>query len=184
MTPTLSSRIKHLLVSQARQDKLAAELKNLKPGQVQLLHELLDQHDEECLQILDQKVEEQQAVHDRLMDQVQQENGSEGPDPESLRQFIVELFSDPKALAEFFVSAGDQVIEALQTIIVESAEPEQQVRFKAFFKEMRLRRASLYKQDKEAVKQVLIEDITAKQEAIKEMDALIAESNQLLKEEE
>ncbi|MDF2379095.1 MAG: hypothetical protein P1V18_02640 [Candidatus Gracilibacteria bacterium] len=184
MNTPLTSRIQRLLVTPEKKEKLLAELEKLNDPQKDHLNGLLNEHDSKSLEILDEKVEEQDAVRNEAVSHLEHETPAidTEKDAEVLLKVIQDIFSSAEAMAAFFSSADDKVIEAVQTLIIESAEDDKKEEFKAFFTEIRLKKTQFDHDDKEAYKAALIEDIQSKQEAIAEMDALIAENEKVLEQ--
>ena len=180
----LAQKIQRLMLSDADKARLLEELKSLDEAKMQQLSELIHEHDEEAMVILDQKASEQQAVKEKIMAASPLPRSEAVNEEEGVKyiKFLEEIFKSPQDLAQFVMISDDYFLQQLETVLVNSLKGNEkyQEEFRHFFREVRLQKAALAKQDAEAEKKALIEAIEKTQEQSKQIDQIIAKAEKAL----
>jgi hypothetical protein len=182
--PILTSQIQRLLISEADKSRLLDELKSLNESKMQQFAELIREHDDEALKILDAKSEEQEKEKQNLLNQpFAQKNDVNESVGRAFIQDLEVVFNDSRKLAEFIALSDDRFLRKLETVFINAlrSQSEAKEEFQQFFREVRLQKASFAKEKQGKEKKKLMEAIEKTQEQNKKLDALIAKVEGVLK---
>jgi len=179
----LAQQIDRLLLKAEDKKRLLEELKQLDSGRMEFLTDLIRQHDDEALKILNEKAAEQKIVKDHV-NEVRPDAQKSAVREEALDMInkLEILFQNPEALAQFFVSSDDVFLMELEELFLKSLEknPNAQGEFKTFFSEIRLQKSALENGWKKEDRENLIKKIASDEEKIRQLDQLITKAENVL----
>lgn len=179
----LASQIERLMLSKDERKRLLEELKAADPAKLNLLADLIGQHDEEALKILNEKSTEQREVKSQL--NALRPEGSGSVKKEEVLNMVGALeaiFKDPKALAEFILASDDVFLMELENIFEKNLQKDPNVKaeFMRFFSEMRLSKNAMTQEEKIEDRERLMNEIVTNERNAKQLDELIAQAEKVL----
>ncbi len=181
----VEQQILRLLVSEENRNRLVKELKGLDQEAVEKLAAMIKEHDTEAMGILAEKTEKQEAIKDEFQAQMPQE-GAKSASIQELGAIFEEAFSTPEKMAEFLGNADEVILmkvsEFLQTLTED--EPERADAIGHFFREIMLQKQAFHQELGEEEAKILMGAVEQKKEKISELDELIAEAEEVLKNSE
>lgn len=185
-TDILAKQIARLMLDKNEKKRLLDELKEINPDKLEYLSGLIREHDEEALNILNEKVAEQKNSKSRLNEVRPDAPGHMGKE-EALKMIdaLEILFKNPEALGHFLYVSDDAFLMDLEEIFTKNLEkdPAALDEFKKFFTEIRLHKAALASDMKKETRENMINEINSNQENIKKLDQLIAQAEKVLNKE-
>jgi|CXWL01.1.fsa_nt_gi hypothetical protein len=184
----IADQIQRMSLNEGDKQRWITELKGLERPRLEQLAELLKKYDEESLKVLNEKVEQEEAVktqlHDRMQGLEPEKNEELGID--AMAEMIHGIFSDQKKLVQFLTQADDVLLVQVEKIFDATlvGNPERQKLFKDFFTEARLQRAALDKELRDQEGKLMDQAIATKQLQIKSLDAVMREMEKTVQEAE
>jgi len=179
----LVQQIQRLLISDADRQRVIDELASLSASGKQELAQLVHDHDEEALEILNKKSAEVQQVKERLQDAFPT-GVPELSDEEvkTVARQLKEAFGNPEQLAQLIAVSDDLMLAKLEEVMLAGVahDPSVVQECKDFFKEVRLQRMAFVKADEKKQKEALIEAVTQQKEQLDHMDQLIAKAEKVM----
>ncbi|MDP2691748.1 MAG: hypothetical protein Q8O95_05095 [bacterium] len=182
-TPLLAQQIQRLMLKKEDMDRLLNELKGMSDIQLQHMAELIRDHDEEALKILNEKVGEQESSKRLISDQAPGEKPKIGKEEVvTFFKMMENIFRHPDKLAKFLAMSDDFFLSKLEAVIHEGlkASPESQVEFDRFFHEARLQKAAFKKEQEEEQQKALAQDVERMRTQSEELQALIDDAKKVL----
>lgn len=179
----LAQQIQRLMISTAERKRLLEEMQQLgESGELQL-GKLLEEHDREALQVLNEKAAEIEAVKDRISANWPPE--AQHDEVQTIAAQIRDIFADPEKLAQFIAASDDLVLKKVEDIVAAGLEqkPELLSECHSFFNEIRLQKAAFIKSDEAEQKRLLADAIMSRKEQNDRLDSLIGEAKKLLTSE-
>lgn len=179
----LAQQIQRLMISSAERKRLLEEMQQLGESGEQQLAKLLEEHDQEALQVLNEKAGEIEAVKGRISANWPPE--AQQDEVQTIAAQIREMFSQPEKLAQFIAASDDLTLKKLEEILAAGIDqkPELLNECHNFFNEIRLQKAAFVKSDEEEQKRLLAEAIMSRKEQNDRLDSLISEAKKLLASE-
>jgi len=179
----IASQVQRLMLSETDKQRLLEEIKTLDESRLRMMTDLIREHDQEALSILDEKSREQEKIKESV-------SSFGGPSPEQpseadaklTLQQLEEIFLDPEKLAQFLAQTDDLFLRQMEEIFLKALqdEPSYQEEFRSFFREVRLRKAAVEKNLGEEEKKALVEAIIKTEEQSRKLDELITEAEKAL----
>lgn len=170
----LALRIKHLTQDEKKQQQLIVGLKTATPEDFKNLEALLDQHDEEILEFLNQKNNETKTVAKELVEQAAHPIPPVDPDLFSVHQLLNEIFAGPNTFAIFVSEASDKLLAAVEDVFASMVSPEKKEKIHVMFRTLRVHKSFRQKQEKKQVQDFFVNKLKERQEQIKEIDHVLA----------
>lgn len=177
----LAQQIQRLLVSDQDKTRLIDQLDGLSEEKKLELAHLIQDHDREAMQLLDQKA----AEVDQLKGQMDALSSLPDDSEAELHDIMKELktlLKDPAAFSQLVSECDDQQLRDLQSLIESGLahRPEAVTRSQQFFQEVRLQKAAFTKEGREEQRQMMQEAIMATKEQNDKLEALIADAEKAL----
>jgi hypothetical protein len=186
MTPNpniLAQQIDRLLLKAEDKKRLLEELKQLDAGRMEFLTDLIRQHDDEALKILNEKAAEQKIAKDHV-NEARPDSQTSAAKEEVLNMMdqLELLFQNPEALAQFLVASDDVFLMELEELFLKGLEknPTAHEEFKIFFSEIRLQKTAIANSLKKEDRENLVRKIASDEEEIRQLDELIANAENVL----
>ncbi|MDP3975430.1 MAG: hypothetical protein Q8P95_00780 [bacterium] len=181
-TQLLELQIQRLLLDKSSKERLVKELQAASDEEMSLLVQLVREHDDEALLLLNEKVKEQSVAKAELGSMA---DGKQ-PDPaekKELLRLLGEVFKDPKRMAQFLAYADELILAEMEEIFVKALQkhPEQQQDFREFFREVRLQKSAFQNQWAEKKREKLIQEVVAKRAMAKQLREAIVSAEKILK---
>jgi len=179
----IASQIQRLMLSETDKQRLLEEIKTVDETRLKMMADLIREHDQEALSILDEKNQEQEKIKESV-------SSFGGPsfeqpteaDAKFTLQQLEEIFLDPEKLAQFLAQTDDHFLRQMEEIFLKAleSEPAYQEEFRSFFREVRLRKAAVEKNLGDEEKKALVEAIIKTEEQNRRLDELIAKAEKAL----
>lgn len=180
----LATQIQRLMLNDADKKRLLDELKSLDETSLQELSDMIRAHDEEALNLLNKKAQEQQELKKEFFPEQPASQTAQNSEQEEKKyvHLLHEVFSDPQKLAEFMAVAEEDFLVELERVFIDAlkGQPKYQEEFHRFFREVRLQKASLEKQSQDAQKERLIDAIISTQTQNKALDEMIQKAEKAI----
>jgi len=173
---TLAIRLKRLTLDKKRQNELVEGIKDLDDAQLKQMQMLLDEHDAECLKLLNEKLQKRTASFQKLAQEMQGKEPS--TDLGEFQKLLTDVMQTPESFALFLSLADDQVISALEDTILAAAPEQQKNELKEFFNQVRVHKSTVIQREEKAVKDKLVEQVKSREKQVEELKKVLEQVEQ------
>lgn len=183
-TNILALQIQRMLLEDADKQRWLKEMKKLDKQNLKALSDLIHEHDQESLEILNKKSDETEALKKRITSAAPGLGGVElnKDNIKKVMTYLHEALFDVEKLAHFLAASDDTLLSKMQAIFEEASKekPEDQKNISKFFHEIRLQKVAIQKEAKAKQAEAISEVLVARDAAVKELGDAIAEAEKLM----
>lgn len=177
----LAQQIQRLLVSEKDKKRVIDQLQELDEGKKLELAQLIQEHDKEALQLLNEKSEEVDAVKGQL-DTVVAPVEDTQEDLQEVRSELKTILADPEQISRLIAESDDQQLNQIQQLIESGLVGKEDLILQSqqFFQEVRLQKTAFVKADQDEKKRLMQEAILSRKEQNQKLEGVIKEAEKAL----
>ncbi len=180
-TQMLAQQIQRLLVGDKDKQRLIDQLQDLNEEKKLELVQLIQDHDQEAMGLLNKKAEEVEALKGQLnIVSATQEDSAEELKEVALQ--LKQLLSDPEKFSLLIAECDDSQLAQVQAVIEAgfNGKADALLRSQQFFQEVRLQKAAFTKEGQEEQKKLMQEAIISTKEQNMKLEELIKEAEEVM----
>lgn len=177
----LVQQIQRMLIADEDKQRLLKELEKMNHEQRDQLEELIQEHDQEALEVLDKKAAElegaKQSLNALRPDQEVSEQEAQGVVAD-----LKQALSNPKAFATLLANSDDALLKEIEQMLVAGLQHNADLVEEChdLFREVRLQKAAFIEQDQQEQKELFKEAVISRKQQVDRLDNLIHQAEKML----